>query len=217
MKKKLLYISVNSKPENLSSSKTVARKFIDRFLEKNPDFILEEIDLYKNYIPKLEYQYYEKRNSLIKENELTNLSEQDKRDIKRINELCDQFVEARVYVIASPMWSLSFPSQLKAYIDCIVQDGKTITFDQDEKPDGLLNDFDRSLVYVQSSGAKIPWIMKPILNKGLNYVESIMKFIGIKKFEELLVDGTGTTEEERQSTIQIAYDKIDEVIDGLKF
>ncbi|MCR1955985.1 NAD(P)H-dependent oxidoreductase [Clostridioides mangenotii] len=217
MKKKLLYISVNSKPENLSTSKTVARKFIDRFLERNPDFILEEIDLYKNYIPKLEYQYYEKRNSLIKEDELTNLSEQDKRDIKRINELCDQFVEARVYVIASPMWSLSFPSQLKAYIDCIVQDGKTITFDQDEKPDGLLNDFDRSLVYVQSSGAKIPWIMKPILNKGLNYVESIMKFIGINKFEELLVDGTGTTEEERQSTIQTAYDKIDEVIDGLKF
>lgn len=32
--KKLLYISVNSKPENLSASKTVARKFINKFLEK---------------------------------------------------------------------------------------------------------------------------------------------------------------------------------------
>lgn len=36
--KKLLYISVNSKPENLSSSKTVAREFINRFLDKAHDF-----------------------------------------------------------------------------------------------------------------------------------------------------------------------------------
>ncbi len=34
MKKKLLYINVNSKPEDLSSSKTVARKFINKFIEK---------------------------------------------------------------------------------------------------------------------------------------------------------------------------------------
>ncbi len=32
--KKLLYISVNSKPEDLSASKTVARKFINKFLQK---------------------------------------------------------------------------------------------------------------------------------------------------------------------------------------
>ena len=31
-----------------------------------------------------------------------------------------------------------------------------------------------------------------------------MKFIGIDRFEELLVDGTGTTEEERQKAIQTA-------------
>ena len=36
--KKLLYISVNSKPEDLSASKTVARKFINKFLQKNKDF-----------------------------------------------------------------------------------------------------------------------------------------------------------------------------------
>ncbi|WP_331668889.1 hypothetical protein [Clostridioides difficile] len=34
MKKKLLYINVNSKPEDLSSSKTVARKFINKLWKK---------------------------------------------------------------------------------------------------------------------------------------------------------------------------------------
>jgi FMN-dependent NADH-azoreductase len=36
-------------------------------------------------------------------------------------------------------------------------------------------------------------MLKPILNKGIDYVKNIMKYIGIKKFEELLVDGTGFT------------------------
>ena len=54
MEKKLLYISVNSKPEELSSSKTVARKFINTFLERYSDFKVEELDLYKEHIPRLE-------------------------------------------------------------------------------------------------------------------------------------------------------------------
>ena len=54
MEKKLLYISVNSKSEELSSSKTVARRFINKFLEKNKDFKVEELDLYKEHIPRLE-------------------------------------------------------------------------------------------------------------------------------------------------------------------
>ena len=33
MKKKLLYINCNSKPEKLSASKTVARLFIQKFIE----------------------------------------------------------------------------------------------------------------------------------------------------------------------------------------
>lgn len=90
------------------------------------------------------------------------------------------------------MWSLSFPAVLKDYIDCIIQAEKTIAF-TNNKPEGLLNDRPRTFIYVQSSGANIPWIMKPILNRAKS-CEDIMKFIGISKLEELLIDGTGTTE-----------------------
>ncbi|RDY22608.1 FMN-dependent NADH-azoreductase [Romboutsia maritimum] len=214
--KKLLYISVNSKPENLSTSKTVARKFINKFLERNNDFKVEEVDLYKEHIPRLEYQYFEKRNCLIKEDAAKQLDDKDRKEIEKIRQLCDQFIDANVCVIAAPMWSLSFPAPLKEYIDCIIQDQKTVTF-EDNKPKGLLNDIDRTVVYIQSSGGNIPWILKPVMNKGVNYIENIMKFIGIKKFEELLVDGTGTTENERQEAIAKASEKIDEVIDSMKF
>jgi len=214
--KKLLYISVNSKPEELSASKKVARKFINTFLEKNKDFYVEEVDLYKEHIPRLEYSYFEKRNCIINEEDAKQLDEKNQKEVNIIRRLCDQFSSANVYVIAAPMWSLSFPAPLKEYIDCIVQDGKTITF-EDHKPKGLLDDIDRTLVYIQSSGANMPWILRPIMNKGLNYVEDIMKFIGIKKFEELLVDGTGFTLSEQDEAIQRAVEKIDDIISTMKY
>lgn len=216
MKKKLLYITVNSKPEKLSSSKTVARLFIQKFIEKNPDFEVEEVDLYKEHIPRLQYEYFVGKNALVEKEALNQLDDASKKEIEKINQLCEQFISARVYVIAAPMWSLSFPAPLKEYFDCIIQDKKTISF-ENKKPKGLLNDLDRSLVYIQSSGGKIPAYARPILNKGVNYIKFIAKFIGIKKVKELLVDSTGTTEEERKAAIEKANNEIDNILKSLKY
>lgn len=215
MKKKLLYISVNSKPENLSSSKMVARKFINKFLERNGDFKVEEVDLYKEHIPRLEYQYFKDRNCVISEEDAKKLPEKDQKEIRKIRDLCDQFISAQMYVIAAPMWSLSFPAPLKEYIDCIVQEEKTISFEKGKKPKGLLDDKERAVVYIQSSGGNIPWILDPIMDKGENYVAQIMKAMGIKNVQELKVDATGTTEEERENAIRDAEEKIDSILDRI--
>ena len=215
MKKKLLYISVNSKPENLSSSKMVARKFINKFLERNGDFKVEEVDLYKEHISRLEYQYFKDRNCVISEEEAKKLPEKDQKEIRKIRDLCDQFISAQMYVIAAPMWSLSFPAPLKEYIDCIVQEKKTISFEKGKKPKGLLDDKERAVVYIQSSGGNIPWILDPIMDKGENYVAQIMKAMGIKNVQELKVDATGTTEEERENAIRDAEEKIDSILDRI--
>jgi FMN-dependent NADH-azoreductase len=213
---KLLYITVNSKPEHLSASKTVGRAFVNRFLEKNPEFKIEELDLYKEHIPRLEYEYFESRNCIVSEEATSKLPEKEQNEVHKIVELCNQFVEADVYVIAAPMWSLSFPAPLKEYIDCIVQTHRTITFpEKGEKPQRLLNDKPRKVVYIQSSGGNIPWVTRPILNKGLDYVEDIMKFISINEFERLLVDGTGNTEEEKRTAIEKAKEKMDGIIEKL--
>ncbi|ADL52972.1 FMN-dependent NADH-azoreductase [Clostridium cellulovorans] len=214
--KKLLYITVNSKPESLSASKTIGRDFVNKFLDKYPDFEIEELDLYKEHIPRLEYAYFEGRNCVVSEEAARKLPEKEQTEIHKILELCNQFIQADVYVIASPMWSLSFPAPLKEYIDCIVQVGKTITFPKKaDKPEGLLNDKPRTAVYIQSSGGNIAWMMRPMLNKGLDYIEDIMKFMGISEFERLLVDGTGTTKEEMTIAIEKSKKKIGSIIDKM--
>ena len=212
--KKLLYITVNSKPEELSASKTVGRTFVNKFLENHKDFTLEELDLYQCHIPRLEYEYFEKRNCMIKEEDFSKLNEKQQEEVHKIVKLVDQFKEADLYVIAAPMWSLSFPAPLKEYIDCIVMDGKTIKISEN-KMEGLLNDKPRAMVYIQSSGAPIPWMLRSIFNKGLDYVRDIMKYMGIKKFEELLVDGTGFTEEERREAIEEANKEVNKLIEEI--
>lgn len=210
--KTLLYITVNSKPEELSTSKIIGREVVNRFLTKHTDFQLEELDLYKCHIPRLEYQYFEKRNCMIKEEDFNKLKEDEKKEVHKMVTLTNQFKAADMYVITAPMWSLSFPAPLKEYLDCVIMEGKTIHIEQNTV-EGLLNDKQRGMIYVQSSGSPIPWYLKLVMNKGLNYVHDIVKFMGIKRFEELLVDNTGTSEAEKAEAIQIAMSKIDSVID----
>lgn len=212
--KKLLYITVNSKPEELSASKTVGRAFVNKFIQKHSDFKVEELDLYECHIPRLEYEYFEKRNCMIQKEDFEKLDSKQQEEVHKIVKLTDQFKEADVYVIAAPMWSLSFPAPLKEYIDCVVMDGKTISINKD-KIEGLLNDKPRGMAYIQSSGGEITWILRAVMNRGINYIEDIMKLMGIKKFQELLVDGTGTTEEEKRVAIDKAIEKIDGIIEGI--
>lgn len=212
--KNLLYITANTKTEEMSSSKTVGRRIVNAILEKVPDTQLQEVDLYKEHIPQLKYCYFESRSAIVKLEAKNKLSTEEQKEVDQIVKLCDQFKDADIYVLAAPMWSLSFPAPVKEYIDCVVQSGKTIEFDNN-KPHGLLDDKNRTFIYVQSSGASIPWIIRPALNKGLNYVHDIVKFIGINNFQELLVDGTGTTEEERQESIEKATNKIDSIVNNI--
>lgn len=209
--KKLLYITVDSKPEELSSCRTVGRALVNRFMSVHDDFELEEMDLYEEYVPRPRYKYFNGQSTLIEGKNLLELTPKEQEDVASMTRLCDQFVSATIYIVAAPMWSLSFPALLKDYIDCIVQAEKTITFKKD-KPEGILNDRPRTFVYVQSSGANIPWLIGPVLNKGLNYVGDIMKYIGISKFMELLVDGTGTTQSEKLAAIEKAKSKIEDIV-----
>lgn len=209
--KKLLYIIANSKAEEQSSSRTVSRRLVNAILEKVSDAELEELNLYEDHIPQIKGCYFESRSAIVNAEARSKLTSEEQKEVETIEDLCDQFTEADIYVLAAPMWSLSFPAPVKEYLDCIIQSGKTIAFDNN-KPYGLMEDKQRTFIYVQSSGSKIPWILKPALSKGLNYVHDIMKFIGISTFQDLLVDGTGVTEEERQETIKTAIDKIPQLV-----
>jgi FMN-dependent NADH-azoreductase len=212
--KKLLYIPVNTKPEHLSTSKTVGREFVNRFLAKNPDFELIENDICNEYVPELNYKYYKGRAELVSGEDYNKLNKEEQQAVDRIKELSQQFVSADVYVIAAPMWSAFFPARLIAYIDCVIQKDKVLRIN-DEEVEGLLNDKMRSSVYIQSSGGVFPRILSGKINHGTNYLEDIFNFIGIKDFHKLMVEGTGKDKLGIEGAEEKAFEEMDKIIHKL--
>jgi FMN-dependent NADH-azoreductase len=212
--KKLLYIPVNTKPEHLSTCKTVGREFVNRFLAKNPQYELIENDICNEYVPELNYKYYKDRAELVSGDAYNKLTNEDKQAVDRIIELSDQFVSADTYVIAAPMWSAFFPARLITYIDCVIQKDKVIKLNEEEVK-GLLNDKDRKAVYIQSSGGVFPRILSGKINHGTNYIEDIFKFIGIKDFHKLMVEGTGKDKVGIKGAEEKAFEEMDKIINKM--
>lgn len=212
--KKLLYITVNSKSEHESVSKTVGREFVKRFMGKNPGCVLEELDLYNEYIPEVNNRIFTGRAETVSGDQYNALSEEDKKAVDRINALCGQFISADTYVIAAPMWSNSYPAKLKSYLDCIILNNRVIKVSP-QGAEGLLDDKERNMVYIQSSGGAYPKLFAGKFNHGVDYVHDVFKFLGIHKFEKILVEGVDMPDIGRDEAIKLAYEDIDHVVNKL--
>jgi FMN-dependent NADH-azoreductase len=209
--KKLLYITVNSKPEAMSVSKKAGREFVDRFIMENNDFFVEELDLYNEDIPEVNHLIFTDRAELVSGQAYDDLMEEDKAAVNRVNQLCDQFISADVYVIAAPMWSVFFPSRLKRYIDCIAVNNKTILITEDEVT-GLLDDKPRKMVYIQSSGGVYPHIITNKFDYGVNYLRDVFKSLGINRFEKILIEGTDSPKVGVDEAMSEAYKDIETTV-----
>lgn len=213
--KKLLYITASTKPEEMSTSKAVGKEFVNRFMEQYSDYELMELDIYNEYIPEMNYKYFKCRAELVSGQEYEELSQDDKLAVDRINELCDQFLSADVYVIAAPMWSVMFPAKLKTYIDCIILNNKVISVTPD-KVKGLLDDKERKMVYIQSSGGVYPKIFSGKINHGVNYIHDTFKFLGISNFDKIMVEGVDMPSIGREAAIEKAVEEMDDIISNMQ-
>lgn len=213
---KLLYITANPKPEGESCSLTIGRRFIERVTQQNPEVQIEELHLYNENIPEIDFQVVTGRAALKQGAEYDGLPEDKKRKVDRMNFLCEQFISADRYVIAAPMWSLMFPGRLKNYLDVVIQNGKTVQITPDCIK-GLLCDKERRMVYIQSSGGKYSNILLSRLDYGTDYLNVLMKFIGIKKFFQLPVEGTGSNNSGIAGALMNATNEVEDIIDDFLF
>jgi FMN-dependent NADH-azoreductase len=212
--KKLLYITASTKPENTSVSKQAGREFVNRYISDNPDYSVEELNVYSEDIPEMSHVFLSGRAELKTGAEYDSLNEQDKDSVDKINELCNQFLAADTYVIAAPMWSMSFPSRLKQYLDCVLLIGKAISLTP-KHAIGLLDDKVRKMVYIQTSGGKFPKIIDWKFNYGVNYFHDIFKSLGVKEFYKILIQGTDMVDIGKDKAWQDAAEDFEEVLEKI--
>ena len=169
---KVLYIKANIKNEGESRTFKVSDSFVGEYKKNNPEDEIITLDLYKENI------------DFLRADDLGKLFGPKDEESKNnsILKYAYQFADADKYIIAAPMWNLSFPAILKAYIDYVSVSGITFKYTA-EGPVGLLNN--KKAVHIVSRGGgydNSPYEM------GDRYLRTILGFFGIKDIETIAID-----------------------------
>jgi FMN-dependent NADH-azoreductase len=113
------------------------------------------------------------------------------------------FLHADVIVIGAPLYNFGLPSQLKAWVDRIVIQGKTFRYTA-QGPQGLAGG-KRVIVAVARGGVYAP-------GAGTEFAESYLKFVfsflGITDLTFVRAEGLNVSPESREQSLQSAHASI---------
>lgn len=169
---KILYIKANIKSEGESRTFKVSDNFVEEYKKNNPNDEVVVLDLYKEDI------------DFLRQEDLGVIFGPKNDESKNHPKLkyAYQFAEADKYIIAAPMWNLSFPAILKAYIDYISVTGITFKYTA-EGPVGLLNN--KKAIHIVARGGE--YVNAPY-EMGDRYLRTILGFFGITEVETLAIE-----------------------------
>lgn len=180
---KLLYITANPKPVEASIGLQVGEHFLAAYQKANPNDTIERVDLYKEQIPLIDGLVLGAWDKLGKGEQPT---EQEQKVLARMNEILEQFISADKYVFVTPMWNLSYPPMLKAYIDNIVIARKTFTYTENG-PQGLMQN--KKALHIQARGGVYSEGPAADFEFADKYLRGVLAFIGITDYQQVVAEG----------------------------
>lgn len=170
---KLLYIKANPKSDQDSITFKMSEGFIQAYREAHSGDEIITLDLYKENIKFLDGEMLGQM-----------FGAQEAGFIK----YSKQFAEADKFVFAAPLWNLSYPAIVKAYIDYVMVAG--ITFKYTETgPIGLLADKQKKAVHILASGGAFS--QSPVYQTGNQHLKIVLGFMGINNVTTITCENTG--------------------------
>jgi FMN-dependent NADH-azoreductase len=166
MANNLLFVS-SSLFGDASQSRTIAREFVDRWVRTHPGTKVQVRSLGADTIPHLTLETF-KAAAVAADTR----SPAESRAAYLADTLIEEVEAADIVVIAAPMYNLSIPSTLKAWIDHIARAGRTFRYTA-HGPEGLLKGkkvfvvTGRGGVYSGESPAKAYDFQEPYLRAAL--------------------------------------------------
>lgn len=178
--------------------------------EASEEEMIEQINLYDDYIPQLDKTVFSAWNKQASNQVLT---DEEEKTLTRMKELVQQFKSANKYVIAYPLHNFNIPSKLKDYMDNIFIARETFKYTENGSV-GLLKD-GRSMIVIQGSGSIYTdnnWYTEVEFSH--KYLKALFNFIGIEDYQILRVQGSSiinrdellqnASKEAKQLAIQLA-------------
>ncbi|MCG7409793.1 NAD(P)H-dependent oxidoreductase [Paenibacillus sp. ACRRX] len=193
--KKVLVVNSNPKPTEMSFSRRLSDHFLSE-LQAAGAVEIATVNLYEEHIPLIDGVVLDAWGKAAAGAEL---SQGQQETLGRMNEILDQFIAADLIVFVTPMWNLSYPPLLKAYIDNLCIAGRTFRYTA-EGAQGLLNG--KKVVHIEARGGA--YAEAPAYQFANNYLQAIMGFVGITDFENIVVEGMNAAPDQAEALLAAA-------------
>lgn len=186
---KTLVINAHPKVDtNSSLSLRVYNHFLEEYKKLHSVGSIEQINLYSEYVPKLDNTVLSAWEKLEKG---TEIFEDEQNVLQRMSMILQQFQSASRYVIVMPLHNFNVPSKLKDYLDNIIIPSETFRYMENGSYEGLLTG-DRSVLVIQASDSVYTnndWYSE--IEYSHKYLKSMFKFIGIEAYQIIRAQGNG--------------------------
>ncbi|MFD0586579.1 FMN-dependent NADH-azoreductase [Paenibacillus sp. GCM10027627] len=191
----VLFIKANDRPSEQSVSAQMYDEFLKGYKEANPEAQLVELNLFAENLP-----YFDNAmmTGLYKEANGMELTSEEKELTATANRYLDQFMAADKIVIAFPLWNFTIPAQLLTYLFYISQAGKTFKYTE-QGPVGLAGG--RKVALLNARGGVYSEGPMQQIEMSLNYVKTIMGFIGIHDAETHVIEGHNQFPDRKEAII----------------
>lgn len=184
---KLLYITANPKGLEKSKGLQIGEAFLQSFQQERPEVEITKMDLFQLDMAQMDADLVFARGKLAGYGyTMDQLSDAERAKILKMHALANEFIEYDYYVFVSPMWNLSSPAVLKAFLDNLFVSGKTFHHTPNG-PRGLLNG--KIAIHIHTRGGQYTDTPMQALESGDRYLKIALNFLGIEVMETVIAEG----------------------------
>ncbi|WP_066068075.1 FMN-dependent NADH-azoreductase [Neobacillus soli] len=203
--KKLLYITANPKGLEKSKGLQIGESFLDAFREESPDVEIKKFDLFTLDFAQMDADLVSARGKLAGYGyTLDQLSEVEREKIVKMHALADEFITYDYFVFVSPMWNLSSPAVLKAFLDNLFISGKTFEHTP-TGPKGLLSN--KKAIHIQTRGGQYTGTPMQEMESGDRYLKIALHFLGIEVLDTVIAEGFDLNPQKVPEILAMAKEK----------
>ena len=193
----VLYIKANPKSNAASVTFQMSEAFVEQYRRHHPEDQVITLDLYSEGIHFLTAE------------DLDNMFSGAEFQVK---EYAKQFAAADKYIIAAPLWNLSFPAILKAYIDYICFAGISFRYTENGS-EGLLKN--KKAAYIVGRGGAYSQPPMADLEMGERYLRALLGFLGITDVVTIACENTEVLQgDDLQAAIDASIQQAKELAAG---
>ena len=206
----VLHVIANPRPAETSASKKLAFEFFAALTEKNPDVVVNNVDLYQNKPPyvsaeALNYFWGPVANPAY----IPSKAEETAANFSNNN--AQALMDADVLVLTMPVWLNSMPAILKAWLDQVLVPGKMFEFGAE----GLVPTHHLRTVVLLVSSDQV--YKEGDVRDGLTpAIRAIFAYIGVEDLQIAWADGQDASrhfdsEQRREMAIEAAKEIAEDV------